>query len=356
MKIVTVGYFSGFGGAERQIIMLSNALAKHGHTVHLIALADSNIKYKVSEKVIIHNIAEREGRPRVLSRFLLFKKELTEIAPDITINFIFQSAYFSALLPKSITGKVVYSERSDPYDRAYSGLMRLIRIVCVERIDGFVFQSKGARDFFSRNVQERSIVIHNPISQGCLDFCNYDEMQSKKIINVGRLHPQKNHELLIRAFKMIAGSNSDWNLYIYGDGELYDYLKNLIEEFDLVGRVFILPSTDDIYRILANSSIFVLSSDFEGMPNVLLESMAIGLPCISTDCRPGGAREIINNGLNGIIVPRFDVTELANKMDWLIQHPKEAKMLGQNARLIRNNHTSSHIYEQWNTFLNQLVQ
>lgn len=356
MKIVTVGYFNGFGGAERQIIMLSNALADFGHIVHLIALADSNVSYEVNNNVIIHNIAAKERRPKVLNRFWLFKNELAKISPDVTINFIFQSAYFSALLPKSITGKVIYSERSDPYDKAYSGLIGLIRALCINRINGFVFQSKGARDFFSPKIQKKSVVIHNPISQSCLQFYNHDGMQSKKIITVGRLHPQKNHELLINAFKLIAEANPEWTLNIYGDGELYEYLRKHINGLCLTNRVFLRPSTSDIYRILSSSSVFVLSSDYEGMPNVLLESMAIGLPCISTDCRPGGAREVIQNGVNGIIVPRFDTVELAKQLEWIIRHPEDARMLGENARLIRTNHIPSYIYGQWNNFLNDIVR
>ena len=354
MTIVTVGYFHGFGGAERQIIMLSNALAEYGHIVHLIALADCNIQYKVNENVIIHNLAVKEKTPKVFSRFILYKRELTKISPDVTINFIFQSAYFSALLPKSITGKVIYSERSDPYDSAYVGVIGLLRKICINRIDGFVFQSRGAQSFFSKNVQDRSVIIHNPISQNCLNFKNA-RIVSKKLITVGRLHPQKNHEMLIRAFKIIEQKFSDWNLEIYGDGELYEYLQTIITDLGLTNRVSILPSNSDIYRIISNSSIFVLSSNYEGMPNVLLESMALGLPCISTDCRPGGARELIKNGWNGIIVPRFDVTELAKQIEWLIEHPTEAKAIGENARLIRNNHTSSFIYHKWDVFINKLV-
>lgn len=351
MNIATVAYLQGFGGAERQIIMLSNALAAKGHNVHLLVLAKDDCSYEISKEVTIHNLAEKEKPSnRILSRFLLFKKELSEIKPDITINFIFQSAFFCSILPKTITGKVVYAERSDPYDSGYSLVLKLQRRFAINRMDGFIFQSEGARDFFNNRVKEKSVVIHNPLN--IKDIDKYRSLvKEKKIINVGRLHPQKNQELLIRAFSKIAYKHKDWCLEIYGDGYLKEHLQNLIHKMGLNMQVSIYPSTKDIYSKIAQASIFVLSSDYEGMPNVLMEAMAIGLPCISTDCRPGGARALIQNGVNGVIVPILDIYALSEKIEWMIEHSNDSNYMAQQAMKIVDNHSPEYIYMRWESFL-----
>lgn len=354
MNIVTVAYLQGFGGAERQIIMLSNALAEKGHSVHLLVLAKDDCSYEISEKVTIHNLAKKENpNNRILNRFLLLKKELSEIKPDITINFIFQSSFFCSILPKRITGKVVYAERSDPYDSGYSLVLKLQRRFAISRMEGFVFQSEGARDFFNDKVKRKSIVIHNPLIIKNID--DYRSVEKKNIIvNVGRLHPQKNQELLIKAFAKIAFKHNDWILKIYGDGDLKEHLQNLIYKLGIEKQVSIYPSTKDIFSKIAQASIFALSSDYEGMPNVLMEAMAIGLPCISTDCRPGGARALIQNGVNGIIVPIMNVNALSNKIEWMIEHPDESNYMAQQAVKIVENHSPEHIYMRWESFLNNL--
>lgn len=356
MRIATVSYLHGAGGAERQILMLSNFLANKGHEVHLIVLNQYNTRYSIDDKVIQHDLSQLErGRFRILQRWKALYKELNQIKPDVTVNFNFQSVYFEAVMPHKVCGKIVYSERGDPYDKEYSGILGLLRTLSFKRTDGFVFQSEGARDYFNNSVKKRSVVIHNPVSIP-IDKYPIPAVREKKIVSVGRLHPQKNQKLLIEAFAKVHQSYPDYKLEIYGDGRLQDELNMRIESLGLRKCATIYPSRKDIWDCIFNATLFVLTSDYEGMPNVLMEAMALGVPCISTDCRPGGARTLIDDGENGYIVPLRDVEALSSKMIFLLQNDDILRKLSDNCRKIVIDHTPEVIFGQWEQFLFGLLK
>lgn len=358
MKIVTVGYLHGAGGAERQIILLSNQLAMRGHDVILLVLAENLSSYKIEPNVHVVDLSAVEAGVKssfgkILKRLIAFRIFIKEEKPDVIINYNLQSAYFCMTLCKKQRGKVIYSERGDPYDDEYSGLLGKIRDYTVKRMDGLVFQSEGARDFFPDVVKQKSIVIHNSVNVP-QDKYPVPEVREKRIVNVGRLHHQKNQKLLIDAFSKIANTFPDYTLEIYGDGELHDTLEKHINELGLDNRITICPSRKDLWDYICNASLFVLSSDFEGMPNALMEAMALGLPCISTDCRPGGARSLITNGENGIIVPLNKVDDLAWAMSQCLSKKDLSEKLSRNAREIEKTHSEKVLFDKWDGFLESL--
>lgn len=352
---MTVGYLHGAGGAERQIVLLSNQLAKRGHDVTLCVLAENRSNYPIEEQVRVHDLSGEEGTGKwhVLRRFIAFRKAVKQICPDVIVNYNIQSAYFSLTLPKKVRGKVVYSERGDPYDKEYSGILRVVRDYTVKSMDGLVFQSEGARDFFPEIMKQKSIVIHNSVNVP-QDRFPLPEKREKRIVGVGRLHRQKNFPLLIEAFSLIAQSYSNYILDIYGDGTLREELQKLIDRLGLTDRVFLHHSRQDLWDCIRTASLFVLTSDYEGMPNALMEAMALGLPCISTDCRPGGARTLIVNGVNGFVVPLQDSKALAARMGYVLGHPDVADRMAREARHLQDTHSDKAIFDQWAKFLLQL--
>lgn len=355
MKIVCVAYLHGRGGAERQIVMLANALAKFGHEVYLLSLAVCNPVYALSSDVHFIDLSKKEKKfPKTIIRYISLRKELMNIRPDVSIHFWMQSAYLCTLMPKSVCGKIVYAERGDPGDKEYAFVLGVIRWLSFKRIDGFVFQSKGARDYFNIRIRNRSIVIPNShsipdsfLTEPCVE-------REKIIISVGRLHPQKNHALMIKAFARIANEISDYNLEIYGDGPLKDSLNKLVDSLGMGRRVSIYPSCSDIFEKMYKSSLFVLTSDYEGMPNALMEAMAIGVPCISTDCKPGGARELIENAVNGWIVPCNDVEALSDKIKFVLNECADLKLIVKNALMIRVVFSGEKIYDCWSRFVKKI--
>ena len=354
MKIATIAYLHGAGGAERQIIMLSNEMAMRGHEVHLVVLNEFKSPYEISDKVRVYDLSGKEnGKFRIVKRFVAFKKTIRRIKPNITINYNLQGAYFSLLVGKSICGKILYSERGDPYDKEYSGLLGKIRDFTCRKVDAMVFQSEGARDFFTLTKKQKAIVIHNSVTVP-QNLYPIAKERDNRIVTVGRLHPQKNPHMLLDAFAKIAPCYPETRLDFYGDGELHDELQAKIEAMGMVNRISLHPSRKDIFDCIRTARIFVLPSDYEGMPNALMEAMALGLPCISADCRPGGARTLIENGKNGFIIPVGDVDALTEKIAYLLDNPDVAEDIARKARLLGETHTNKVIFDRWNEFLNSL--
>lgn len=350
MKIVFLAYLHGYGGAERQIILLANAMSERGHDVTLISVCDGNICYALGRGIKYRHLPDRRKNAlRLITRYIDIKKQLEELRPDVTVSFWFQSAYLTAAMPKAVTGKVVYSERGDPGDREYTGLMGLIRRLALPRIDAFAFQSKAAQGYFDKSVRRRSAVIPNPVFVKAEDFPEVCRRR-KAIVTVGRLHPQKNQRLLINAFALIADRFPEYTLEIYGDGELKNALKNQINSLGLRDRVFLMGTSDRVHELMRGAELFVLSSDYEGLPNTLMEAMALGMPCVSTDCRPGGARELIDDGKNGVIVPVNDCRRLADSIAELLSDCARRKAFGLAAAAKTKRFAPERIYNKWDTF------
>lgn len=355
MRIATIAYLHGAGGAERQIIMLSNEMAIRGHEVHLVVLNENKSPYDIDRGVVIHDLSNVEhGRLRILQRLITFKNAIKKIKPDITINYNLQGAYFSLLVGRKYCGKILYSERGDPYDKEYSGLLGKVRDITCRKVDAFVFQSEGARDFFKIGRNQKAIIIHNSVT---VDHKKYPiaEKRDNRIVSVGRLHPQKNPKLLIDAFAMIADKYPNIELDFYGDGIMHDELLDKINQIGLQDRIHLNPSRKDIFDCIRTARLFVLTSDFEGMPNALMEAMSLGLPCISTDCRPGGARTLIDNGVNGYIVPRGDVNSLAERISYLLDNPRVGENIARKARHLGETHTNKVVFDKWNHFLEEVI-
>lgn len=354
MKIATIAYLHGAGGAERQIIMLSNEMAERGHEVHMIVMCDFKSPYPISEKVIVHDLStEERGVLKMVRRFVAFGKAIRRIKPDITICYNIQSAYFSLFVGKNVCGKILYSERGDPYDEEYSGMLGRLRDWTCKRVDAMVFQSEGAKDFFKIGRRQKAIVIHNSVTVPQEKY-PITEMRDNRIVNVGRLHPQKNPILLLEAFAAIAPKYPKVTLEFYGDGELHDKMQIEISRLGLEDRVTLHQSRKDIFDCIRTARMFVLTSDYEGMPNALMEAMSLGLPCISTDCRPGGARTLIENGKNGFIVPIRDIGALTQKMEYLLNNPTLAENIAKEARRIGETHTNELTFNKWNKFLQSI--
>ncbi|MDE6019661.1 MAG: glycosyltransferase family 4 protein [Ruminococcus sp.] len=360
MKIAFPVYLHGFGGAERQVINLANQMVERGHEVHMILLSDNKINYKLSEKVELHSLLNVESRSRIKSIYNRRKeliKVLHKLSCDVVVNFNFQSAYFLSVKKNKSIGKIIYSERADPGDKEYGGIMGLVRRYVLHKIDGYVFQSDGAREYFKDNyIRENSIVIPNACFLKKEDLSKeVSGSRTKRIVTVGRLSLQKNQRLLIESFAKIADRYSEYDLEIYGDGDLRKDLELFVKKLKIQSRVKFKGTTSSVLSQIKDASLFVLSSDYEGIPNVLIEAMALGLPCISTDCRPGGARTLITHNKDGLITPVNDVDALAKAMDYILANPNKAEEMAAKASEITERLSPKVIYDKWEYFFNQCI-
>nr|WP_239576133.1 glycosyltransferase [Enterococcus lemanii] len=175
-----------------------------------------------------------------------------------------------------------------------------------------------------------------------------------KIVSIGRLVEQKNHALLIKAFAKVIDLFPNTELHIYGNGPLKLELENLARKLNVYEKVFINNAIPDVLSKVSDAKLFVLSSNYEGMPNVLIEMMAIGIPVIATDCPIGGPREIIEDGINGLLVPVNDTTELSKKIIQIIDDKEFAKELTKESIKVREKLNVKRICYQWESFIDRI--
>jgi len=221
------------------------------------------------------------------------------------------------------------------------------------RADGCVFQTQEQKDYFPEKLQQKSRIIMNQVNESFFEASH--EGERRGIAAVGRLNHAKNQAMLIRAFSRIA-DKTDEKLLIYGMGELYEELDALIKELGLEGRVKLMGSTNDVAGAIKGAKLFVMSSDYEGLPNALLEAMALGLPIVSTDCKGGGARMVIKQGENGLLCPVGDDKALAEAMLRLLDEPEYAAKLGRAAKLSAEDFRPQRVFRLWEDYVEEIIK
>ena len=264
MKILfIIGSLAG-GGAERVITQLANNFITLGHTVKILTIYSDECVYEVSKQIDIVKIHLKSNKKglRYIKRILSVRRFLKSENPDILISFLTEINNIAILSSIFTSIKVVISERNDPNEDPKDKFNRLLRRLLYRFSNGYVFQTQDAQNYFTKSIVDRSIVIPNPVSTN-LPYYNYNG-DIKRIISVGRLEQQKNHELLIDSFSIIANVYPDYNLVIFGEGSLKTQLTEKIFKLKLANKVKINKFSNDIFNEILKSTIFVLPSDYEG--------------------------------------------------------------------------------------------
>lgn len=333
-----VPYLSG-GGAERVVSLWSSELAELGIDTHLLLLYRVDNEYFIHDDLKVHIIAPDEESyiaQSKLKHVKLIRKVLKEVNPDVIIPFL-----VGPLLNISRIGlksKLVETVRINPASSPKNIIKKAMRDISVFLSNGLIVQNTEQKEYFPQFVHKKTKVFPNPVSDLFLDIENKSR-EIKKIVTVGRLVPQKNHKLLIRAFSKIKRKNL--KLDIYGEGILKEELQELIYELDLSDQVRLMGRVPKIEDELKTADLFVLTSNYEGMPNSLMEAMASGLPCISTDC-PTGPSDLIDNYANGLLIPMENETQLINSINYLIENPDVAIEMGRQAKKDIKENYSAH--------------
>ena len=358
MKItIFTGSLSG-GGAERVACNLATFLYNHGNEVEFLTFGNDDKSYYYDPHINRINLLEDSERGnafkesfirivRFVKYLVLKKQDVYIVTLPVTIIMLLSFSF----LTKS---KIIASERCDP-QKLPSKQQKGLKFFC-KNADGWIFQTPEVMNWYLPSLgSTKRIVIPNAINPSFLEN-QLDQQKEKVIITSGRLKKQKNHKLLIDSFALIASKFIDYKLLILGEGGLRNSLESLIEEYRLNDRVTLLGYVDNVKERLSRASVFVLSSLYEGMPNALIEAMALGLPCISTDCDGGGARYLINDGENGLLVPNNDVNALANAIDKILSNEEFAQKLGRNAEKVKEDLHPDKIYGCWLQFIEDIVQ
>jgi glycosyltransferase involved in cell wall biosynthesis len=194
----------------------------------------------------------------------------------------------------------------------------------------------------------------NPINSSALIDLHEGERE-KRIVNVGRLTEQKNQKMLIDAFARIKDEFPEYKLEIYGDGELMDKLKSQAVSLGVEDRVVFCGNVNNVGERIRTAEVFAFTSDYEGMPNALAEAMALGLACVSTDCSPGGARMLIEDGVNGIITPCGNADAFADALRRVLSDKQYSRKLGESAVYVRERLKTDNIAGEWESYFKLVI-
>lgn len=337
------------GGMERIVISKANYLAKVGHDVSIVTVEQKGRKpfFEIHPKITLFdlhiNYANDNDRGFLWKIFsflikkVIHRKRLTAYLKtnkaDIVISTFGNEVTF---LPSIKDGSKKIAEIHFSrffrmqFDR--KGVWNLVDkcrsikdLKVVNKYDKFVCLTYEDREYWSSN--SNLVVIPNFVNYYPLKCAS---LKSHTVIAVGRFSYQKGYERLVDAWKIVARHHPFWVLKIFGSGEKYDYVNNRIIEGKLEKVIEIHEPIPDIQQEYLNSSIFVLSSRYEGLPMVLLEAMSCGLPVVSYDCKCG-PKDIIEDGEDGFLVPEGDVDDLARKIMLLIENEELREQMGTKA-------------------------
>ena len=352
MKIVCIIGALAFGGAERVMTNLVNFFSDECDVTY-IAIGHRDIPaYNISGKVKFINGIEYSNKLKAVPKL---RSVILKEKPDIALSFLTLNNILTLLALLGTDIPVVISERGDP-GRNTSFFRKMLRKVTYPWAKGYVFQTEDAKKFFSSKIQKKSAVIPNPVSLE-KEYADYKCTNPDKIIYaVGRLEKQKNYDLMISAFKRASNTLSDYRLVIYGDGSEKTRLGEKIREIGLEDRIQLCGSVNNVHDCIKDGAAYILTSDFEGMPNSLMEAMAIGLCCISSDCPVGGPRMLIENGKNGFLFPTGDEDELVKIMENVITDRGCCAKIGTEAKKIYFDYNEEIINRRWFNYLMDVLE
>ena len=333
----------GRGGAERVISIIANHFVRKGWNVDICLLLDYKIGYDLNENISIVNLIEKDGSyfkrlPKWIKRI---RHYLRIRNPDRVVSFIGRINVLVLCSALGLGIKTIVSERNDPKHDGRGRIMLSICNMVYHFADAIVFQTKYEKSCFSKSLSNKGYIIPNPVS---VKTHNQSPV-SKRIVTAGRLLPQKNHSLLIDAIAKLKDEYPDISLYIYGDGILRSELENKVKLLNLSQNVFLPGNIIDLHEKMADAHVFVMSSEYEGLSNSLIEAMMVGLPCITTDYP--GADELIQDGVNGLVVSRGNVDEMVSAIMRIISDEVLCESLRKNAKEESHKYELDVVLRQW---------
>lgn len=353
------------GGAERVMAILANAWVDAG--VHVNVVTQLGVPgvapfYSLREKVGIRalDFAEigRRAFPKTgkIQQILALRRALIDSAPDIIVSFMDTVNIRTAIATIGTGIPVVVCEHCDPNVRGIGVSWEWLRQRLYPRMAAVVTPTASGMTFFSGDIRARlGRVIANPVVAPDLHHVPTPRSAGNgTVIAVGRLSEVKGHDRLITAFADVAQRHPGWRLVIYGEGPERARLESLVMRLGVGAQVFLPGTTEDVYGALSNADIFAMSSYTEGFPMGLAEAMATGLPCVSFDC-PTGPRELIRDGVDGLLVANGDVRALTSAISKLIDDESLRQRLGENAREIQQRFSLDSVLTQWQTLFDEIL-
>jgi glycosyltransferase involved in cell wall biosynthesis len=246
-----------------------------------------------------------------------------------------------------LKAKVIVSERNNPYLNETNTIVKFLNHSLYRIADQLVLQTSAIVASFPEHLHHKITVIPNPVLKPKVEKLEYDSIKNEyNIISIGRLKKQKGYDFLIKVFASLGQLSRNWSLTILGEGEERSALESLCRSMQIETKVQLVGNHQKPEFMMKDADMYVLSSRFEGFPNSLCEAMSVGLPCIATSC-PFGPSEIIEDGVNGLLVDVENEEELRLAMSKLMHSKELREHLGVEAKKISDRLSLSNVMLQW---------
>ena len=357
-RILFIADTFGYGGAEKQLAFVAEGLEGRGYDVAICNLntqTQDEGRREVDARIKMY-VADIRYKNAIKSNYdyvAFSRSAVKQFKPDVIVGFKQLANFCAAVVGKLECIPAIISERADPF-RAYkgAGFTTRIKLWFINHADGGVFQTEQAATFYGEKLRKNSVVIPNPIfTKGDLPTVNYQNLP-KTIVSLGRLsNEQKRLDIMLDAFAAFLKFHPDYILKIYGNGVDEGLVKQWIQEKGLIDCVKMMGVSTNSMADMSREGIFFITSDYEGISNSLLEAMACGMPVVSTDHTPGGARLLINDGENGLLAPMGDVDALCRALRLYADDSSLAERCGRNARKVLERFSPDNMLDKWETFL-----
>lgn len=353
-----VFYIAGLqrGGAERVIANLANYFDGIGYDVTMftdcLLKKEYSLNSGIHREIVGYEPTGKRGRD-MIRRITVIRDAYKKVQPDVVVSFIGKANIRALLASIGTKIPVIVSVRSTPQREYRTKVMKILAKLLFGRAAGIVFQTEGAKSWFGKKVQKKSAILSNPLQQDAIRP-RFEGKRANEIVTVGRVEKVKNHRMLIEAFCRISPEFPETVLKIYGDGQERAALERLIQEKNMQEKVFLMGDHDNIPELIYQSRIFVLSSDAEGMPNALMEAMALGLAVVSTDCPCGGPAAVIRHGENGLLVPPGDTEAMERALREILSDTEKEERFGKEAHKLGEELSPERVNKSWQDYIERV--
>lgn len=352
------------GGAERVLVTLANHWASQGWSIVLLSFDDGSeppfydLNPHIQHRPLALSSDSRslaEGVLNNLHRLSTLRRAIQDSRPHVVLSFVDRTNVLTLLATLGLEIPIVISERTDPACHRIGRGWEALRWLAYRRCARLVTQSRAAMSYFPPSLQRRTHIIPNPVASAPARAARARSESARTLLALGRLSEEKGFDMLIRAFSSLAPTHPAWTLTIWGEGVQRKALERQCDELSLRDRIRLPGRTNAVTEVLSEADLFVMSSRYEGFPNALCEAMASGLPVVSFDC-PSGPREIIRDGIDGVLVPTGDVEALARALEALMDDETRRKTLAARARDVVERFSIESVARMWDQVLQEATR
>lgn len=344
----------GQGGAAQVCANLSYPLCNNFDSVVLVTWVDWPKFYDYDSRARYYCVEREVGGTNEFNRMKWFRDFVKKEQPDLILSFLEPWNLRVLVSTIGLGIKTIVAERNEPHSVNKYWIMDQIEKFVYRLADGILVQTPTIKKFFDGSLKKKTTIIYNPVNINSeMVGSALHTSKSNRIVSVARLKPQKNHDILIRAFAKFSVSHPEYSLTIYGEGPLMHDLKFLADSLGIGDKVDLPGPSKTIHQDILDANMMCLVSDREGMSNAMIEAMCLGLPCICT--KVSGAVDLIVDGKNGMLVEIGDIEQLVERMNCLANQPELAFQIGTEAVCLYKVLNKEKIYNEWMNHINKFI-